>query len=229
MGNIDSRACFNGGYLYVKTDRPYYYPGNEVMGKIHIRISQPCQAKELKMRITGKEKCSFLRRETITRERNGERHSETITHHEKYKKTLIDVSAHCFAFGSVLMPGDYIVPFQFTLPHTLPASIMYNNKHHHDRPKAIIQYNVKAVLTTHHQGDLKYKQLLVIHEPPVPFRADEQHTQKVGITTCCCMNQGTTDMSVQFDKNVFYGNETAAAKVSVSNKDCALPITEVEF
>jgi hypothetical protein len=29
MGNtIDKRACFDGGYIYVKTDRPYYYPGN---------------------------------------------------------------------------------------------------------------------------------------------------------------------------------------------------------
>ena len=139
MGNaIDRRACFHGGYLYVKTDRPYYYPGNEVFGKIYIRIEQPCEAKDLTIKISGKEKCSFLRRETRTYERDGEQRSETITHHEKYHKTLLDVSAHCFTFGSMLMPGDYTVPFEFTLPHHLPSSIMYNNKHHHDRPKAVI-------------------------------------------------------------------------------------------
>jgi hypothetical protein len=38
MGNIDSRAQFEGGYIYVKTDKPFYHPGNVVFGKIYIRI-----------------------------------------------------------------------------------------------------------------------------------------------------------------------------------------------
>jgi hypothetical protein len=37
MGNIESKAKFNGGYIYVKTDKPYYHPGDEVFGKIYIR------------------------------------------------------------------------------------------------------------------------------------------------------------------------------------------------
>ena len=37
MGNIDSRSKFDWGYLYLKTDREYYYPGNTVFGKIYIR------------------------------------------------------------------------------------------------------------------------------------------------------------------------------------------------
>ena len=65
MGNsIDRRACFHGGYLYVKTDRPYYYPGNTVMGKIYIRVEIPMSAKELTIKIKGKEKASFLRHTT---------------------------------------------------------------------------------------------------------------------------------------------------------------------
>jgi hypothetical protein len=45
MGNsLDKRAQFNGGYLYVKTDRPYYYPGNSVLGKIYIRTMVPMMA-----------------------------------------------------------------------------------------------------------------------------------------------------------------------------------------
>ena len=41
MGNIDGRAGFDGGYLYVKTKKPYYYPGNKVTGKIYIRAEKP--------------------------------------------------------------------------------------------------------------------------------------------------------------------------------------------
>lgn len=41
MGNIDSRAKFDGGYLFVKTDKPFYYPNNTVYGKIYIRAEVP--------------------------------------------------------------------------------------------------------------------------------------------------------------------------------------------
>ena len=57
-------------------------------------------------------------------------------------RTLIDVKAHCFSFSSMLMPGDYTVPFEFTLPHGIPSSIMFMNKHHRDKPKAVIKYRV---------------------------------------------------------------------------------------
>ena len=43
MGNIDSRSKFNGGYIFVMTDRPYYYPGNVVKGKIYIRTDVPME------------------------------------------------------------------------------------------------------------------------------------------------------------------------------------------
>lgn len=41
MGNGSSEpshAKFEGGYLYVKTDRPFYYAGNKVFGKVYIRV-----------------------------------------------------------------------------------------------------------------------------------------------------------------------------------------------
>lgn len=64
MGNtgsqeIDQRSKFNGGYLYVKTDQPYYYKGNTVYGKIYIRTEVPMNANVLEIDIKGKEKASF--------------------------------------------------------------------------------------------------------------------------------------------------------------------------
>jgi len=67
MGNmIDSRSAFQGGYIYVKTDRPYYYAGDIVYGKIYIRTSVPLNAKKLEIKVKGKEKASFWRTETYT-------------------------------------------------------------------------------------------------------------------------------------------------------------------
>jgi hypothetical protein len=186
-------------------------------------------AKNLEIKISGKEKASFLRRETEHYHESGERKSRQVTRKEKCFRNLIDVKAHCFTFGSQLMPGDYTVPFEFTIPSHLPASIMYQNRQHTDKPKAFIAYYVKAKIENHDRTYLKYKQMLVLHEPPVAFKQDEQHRQTVGITTCCCFDQGKTGLLVQFDKNVFFSNEIAKANVSVDNRECNLKISEIEF
>ena len=95
MGNsIDSRAIVEGGFLYVKTDKPFYYPGNTVYGKIYIRCDVPIEAKYLEIKIEGKEKASFYREET---HRRGE---ETYTTKEKTKtdKKIFNYRATAFEF-----------------------------------------------------------------------------------------------------------------------------------
>lgn len=48
--------------------------------------------------------------------------------------------------------------------------------------------------------------------------------------SCCCTSKvGSTDMVVNFDKNIFYSNEVANAMITVNNSDCKLKITEIEF
>lgn len=52
MGNtVDSRAKFEGGYLYLKTDKPYYYPGDNVLGKIYIRAERQMEPKSLMIKV----------------------------------------------------------------------------------------------------------------------------------------------------------------------------------
>ena len=67
MGNIDSRAKFQGGYIFVKTDRPYYYPGNTVYGKIYIRTDVPMEPSHIDIYVKGKEKAHFMEDEHYTR------------------------------------------------------------------------------------------------------------------------------------------------------------------
>ena len=65
MGNaLDHRSQFQGGYIYVKTDKPFYYPGTTVYGKIYIRTEVPLDAKYLELKVKGKEKASFWREES---------------------------------------------------------------------------------------------------------------------------------------------------------------------
>jgi len=75
----------------------------------------------------------------------------------------------CFTFQEPLVPGDYTIPFEFNLPEGLPSSIMFKQKHMREKPSAKVKYSIKAKVTTHDDKVLKYKQWLVIQEPPVQF------------------------------------------------------------
>ena len=76
MGNIDSRSKFQGGYLYVKTDKPFYYPGDTVYGKIYIRTEVPMSPRNLDIYVKGKEKASFRYTETV-HHRDGDGNTRT--------------------------------------------------------------------------------------------------------------------------------------------------------
>ena len=85
--------------------------------------------------------------------------------------------------------------------------------------------------------------MLVVHEPPVVFQAEQTLQQHVNLVTCCCggciadwccvcpgcCGKGATGMMVKFEKNIFYSNEVANSLVSVDNSKMNMQITEVEF
>ena len=123
MGNIDSRAKFEGGYLFVKTDKPFYYPNNIVYGKIYIRAEVPLQPKNIEIQVKGKEETFFYTEDGDDGEGN--------TNPKKYwtyTKDHIKFKATCFSFPlnyGPLNPGDYIIPFEFKLPDNIPASMLF--------------------------------------------------------------------------------------------------------
>jgi hypothetical protein len=162
----------------VKTDRPYYYPGNTVFGKIYIRADVPMDPSSIEIFIKGKVEASFI--ETTGSGKNRSRRQRN------YDKKIIHFKGTCFIFKEPLNPGDYTIPFEFTLPASIPASIIFDRKDHHDHPFAKVKYTAQAIMVMKNKSILKYKQWLVVHEPPVQFIENSQSTQEVALTTCCC-------------------------------------------
>jgi len=100
MGNtIDKRAHFEGGYLYVKTDRPYYYSGNVVYGKIYIRSHVSMLPRQVIIRVKGTEKASYEEDEGSGEERKRV--------YRKHESKLFDFRGPCFNFTGALNAGDY--------------------------------------------------------------------------------------------------------------------------
>jgi hypothetical protein len=99
------------------TDRPYYYPGNVVKGKIYIRTEIPMEPSHIEIYVKGKEKCSFVEEETHTRrDADGTTHTERRKHTRYYSRKILHFKGTCFTFQGPLNPGDYTIPFEFTLP-----------------------------------------------------------------------------------------------------------------
>ena len=123
MGNkIDKRAIFDGGYLFVKTERPFYYPGELVIGKIYIRLNTQMSATNLELRVKGKEKYWYD-------ERSVGHDSSSSDDEVEYKRKFLEFKGIVFTFSQLLMPGDYTIQFEFTLPVDLPGSVCYRNDH----------------------------------------------------------------------------------------------------
>ena len=60
MGALSqTNSKFDGGQIFVKLDRPYYYPGNQVFGKVYISCQKMVPAKNLEILIKGKEKVEW--------------------------------------------------------------------------------------------------------------------------------------------------------------------------
>jgi hypothetical protein len=56
MGNVlDAMTKFDGGYLCLRTDRPYYYASNKVKGKIYIKTQVPMSPKKMEIKVKGRE------------------------------------------------------------------------------------------------------------------------------------------------------------------------------
>ena len=89
-----------------------------------------------------------------------------------------------------MQPGDYTVPFEFTLPRGIPSSMLFNRPEMRGMPVAVIKYHLRVKLITASTKDKEifYKQVLIVREPATNFAVAINQMNECKITTWCCMN-----------------------------------------
>ena len=127
--------------MFIKTDMPSYYPGNEVYGKLYLRIKRPMPFYCLELSVKAVQKQSFWRKET--HKEDDKEVTEDI--HEKSKTVLFEYRTMLpiYMVGSIIQPGDYTVPFQLSIPIGAPATIMLR-KSDQGKPKASVTYTIQS-------------------------------------------------------------------------------------
>lgn len=151
----------DGSYLSIQTDKPMYYAGETVTGKVVASIISPKQADRVVVKVSGKEVVEWdeERSETIFEGEGENRRSQTIWHHHERKakhklfKDVIIVSQ----LPHILQPGTWEYPFSYTLRQDLPGCLKFKshtpsgdpswrNAGRHNDVKAKIVYSFKAAM-----------------------------------------------------------------------------------
>jgi len=82
--------------------------------------------------------------------------------------------------------------------------------------------------------------MIVIHEQPVEFVENKTDAKATKLASCCgCLctctgmtcicDTGYTNMTVNFEKNVYFANDMANSMVNIDNSQSHLDIKEVDF
>lgn len=165
MGILDAAFEFvstvvkmhDGSYLSIQTDKPSYYAGELVTGKVVATIFNPKQADRVVVKVSGKEVVEWddERSESIFEGEGENRRSRTIWHHRhhsaKHKifKDVIIVSQ----LAHMLPAGTWEYPFQYQLRSDLPGCVKFSShkpandpewRGRHLHTKAKIVYSFKA-------------------------------------------------------------------------------------
>jgi hypothetical protein len=75
------------------------------------------------------------------------------------------------------MPGDYQIPFSFTMPAGLPSSFQFYDHHMRQKPKGKVKYSIKATMVDHHNKELmRHKQVLILRETGDAYQENITHT-----------------------------------------------------
>ncbi|TMW63926.1 hypothetical protein Poli38472_014631 [Pythium oligandrum] len=101
------------GSIAITLDRPTYQPGETLVGQITLRAHEDFDGKELLVTINGEEQLSW----ETTR-------YDSLNQHHKRRRVLVKAQ-HVFARSQRYRRGDYVFPFDFTLPNDLPTSFDY--------------------------------------------------------------------------------------------------------
>lgn len=126
-----------------------------------------------------------------------------------------------------MQPGNYEAMFYFKLPGGTPSSFLYENKKVRSKPMARTKYIVKAKLDLSGEDDFKYKTTLMIREPNEKAKEDVDKKDKDHIKTWCCLDQGPSELKVEFNKTVFTPQELVETHCKIDNTECKVDCATV--
>ena len=221
MGGTNTKPQYEEyGEFYIETSKEFYFPGETVVGNIHLHLRKEYPGKTFTLRFKGKEQTHFIKRERsmIT---------DTLEYNHYIKKhSILDHQTEYLSDMSNLAPRHYTFPFSFTLPQNIPATFFEIRYH----LMADISYQIQAIFTSSKDPMvLKYSKPIVIRTLPVLTLEVSKGCQTEPRVVDCCRFKGCPKLSANFDKNIYMPGETAQVTVKFDNSQCKLDCINITF
>lgn len=177
----------------------------------------------------------ILGEETAQWTEHGDHHSryEAFLQHEVLARVL----------PSPCHPGEYLYPFQYTLPHDVPGVLDADSLDGDalDALHATIKYTLKASIKVEGRfvSDLEASHALVVRDVPAPGRAlllppalvptqSVERTVSKRVRLFGCLSRGTCHVAASLKHNVLALGDTVRVDVFVNNHTSALAIQSVK-
>ena len=240
MGNNLPASAF--GNIYLKTNNPFYYAGENVTGEIYLNLVESFPGNSIFLKIKGKEECEFDEVKSVWKDNpDGTRIMVQETHHLEGHNIFYRLKFPVYVWNSdSIQPGQYCFPFAFIMGGNMAGSF-YENE---NQILGKIKYKIKVELSPgynkydnvqgsrHHENVKKMKctQELIIREPiknPQLYNIPVENS--VISKTWCCVNQGISKIKCFFEKNTYCPKETANMMCEVDNSNCNLNVRAVNM
>lgn len=222
MGNAVSNNFCQSDSIYVQMDNPVATSGQMVTGNVYLNINTRTgfQSRGVYLEVEGYEETRFTTEEFKDVEIDGVVRQERIDVRRQERRHFLHFRIPLHLWNAILMPGQYVFPFSFVLPGSLPGSF-----HEEDVSRGWgdymgqIFYRIEAECD--HGGflgrDVKHSQNLVVHEQLLTAIQPTIVNKNQSVKVCCCIDKGRVEMQASFDKNCYQPGETAFMMVAVNN------------
>jgi len=223
----------HGNCVYLQTDRGDYVSGQEVKGNVYVNIATPIACNAIYLTLDGQERTHWSERKSREipdgTDENGQTRYRTEYYIEEHRGTHQIAKNRVMLYnlgGQVLAPGQYTYPFTFRLPTGLPGSFIQGawadahmakgfhgagwGESKEEFERGVVQYHLEVEADARGWGqDVRYVQPLTIY--PVLQTEIKPVTEKktANVMVCCCINKGSANMTVHFDKNCYVPGEQA--------------------
>ena len=245
MGSNSSKVI-EGGIL-IELEKPYYYPGEMVLGKMYLNFHQNFKSHGIELTLEVEEYASF--REQKRRRNNNPNHNHNHNHNHdnklqnqplvpnqnttfysklRYgKRVLFKSSQIIITFNNnFISSGQYVYPFSFMLPPNLPGSFEYYDLENAAYIKYLLE--VKA-LSSHSSNHIKNEMLIIVRQSPQFFQYPTRLSDTKNITTWCCFGKGSSTLNISYEKNYYCPEEKVNVICELDNTRCQLKATCIKL
>jgi hypothetical protein len=243
---MGTSAINKKGGLVIDFDKDFYYPGDIVNGKLYLDIHTDIEAfaLELNLKIVeaifldiGYENNDINNNNKLLIDNNKHisQSDKVLVYPKKEyncrneaKLTLYQNTWVLAKYSdNLLLTGQYVYPFSFSLPKDLPGSFEYFDNFN----KAYIKYCVtsRIISINDHENELSSCNLLIVRQTIDDFGYILNNSITTIPKSCCCISQGKATVNVRLSNTIYKADEELSLICEFINSKCKLDALSINM